>query len=179
LAPTNELDRDDFVARLGPDPLDPDFDWRLLRQRLQPRKISVSNKRSKSEADSKKDSPTSGRSIKAALLDQETLAGVGNIYADESLFMACINPRRSASSLTVPELKRLTEALRERLTCSINDGGSTARNYVDALGLRGEFLDLHAQVYGRSGQACLKCGSKLEKTRVAGRGTVFCPKCQK
>lgn len=162
LVPAEQLEHEDFLVRLGPEPLDADFDWRLLRKRLQPDSQRLYK-----------------RSIKAALLDQETIAGVGNIYADESLFMARINPQRNVSSLTVPELKRLCSALRERLTCSIDAGGSTARNYVDAMGLRGEYLDRHAQVYNRAGLQCLRCGSELIKTRVAGRGTVICPKCQK
>ena len=162
------LEHEEFVSKLGPEPLDPGFDWRLLRSRLQPagRQKPGQGQRA-SEA-----------SIKAKLLDQQVIAGVGNIYADESLFAARLDPRRPASSLTVPELKRLAEALCERLQRSIDDGGSTARNYVDALGLRGEFLDLHAQVYGRGGQSCPRCGQTLQKTRVAGRGTVYCPKCQ-
>ena len=162
LVAADGLAEEDFLSRLGPEPLEPGFDWRMLRQALAGRSQSAAS-----------------GSIKAALLDQEKIAGIGNIYADESLFRARIDPRRAVSSLTVAELKRLHAAILDCLQQSIVDGGSTARNYVDALGLRGEFLDLHAAVYGRAGQPCPRCGLPIVKIRVAGRGTHLCEKCQR
>ena len=152
-----DLDADDFLSRLGPEPLADGFDWKALRLTL----------------------GGGTGSIKAALLDQNKLAGIGNIYADESLFHAGIDPRRTVASLKLADYKRLCTAICDCLNQSITDGGSTARNYVDALGLRGEYLDLHACVYGREGQPCPRCGRSIVKIRVAGRGTHVCEKCQR
>lgn len=116
--------------------------------------------------------------IKAALLNQSLLHGVGNIYADESLFRAGIRPRRQAASLTRAELLRLRESLIQVLKKAIQLGGSSVSDYVDADGVRG-FFQLEHKVYGRSGEDCLDCGTKLKKLTVGGRTTVFCPKCQK
>jgi formamidopyrimidine-DNA glycosylase len=158
VVPTELLEEEDFIQRLGPEPLADEFSWQVLKKQL---------------------SKGSGnRPVKAALLDQQTIAGIGNIYADESLFAAGILPERPCSSLDEAELKRLHRAIRKCMRQSIADGGSTSRNYVDALGLRGEFLDLHANVYGRAGEPCHKCGKPLSKTRVAGRGTTYCANCQ-
>ena len=158
LLPAGELGQDAFVARLGPDPTSPDFTWKDLKRRLP---------------------AGSQRSIKAALLDQGVLAGIGNIYADESLHRACVNPATPVAELSIVQIKRLYAALRECLRLSIDSGGSTSRNYVNAEGLRGEFLDLHAQVYNRAGQPCPRCGTPIVKRKVAGRGTHLCPRCQK
>ena len=157
LVAEDRLSEDGFLAHLGPEPLADGFTWQDLRKALGSGSISV----------------------KGALLDQQRLAGIGNIYADESLFRASIDPRRSVSTLTPNNYKRLLASIIECLTLSIDAGGSTARNYVDAMGLRGEFLDLYAAVYGKDGQACPRCGHPIEKIRVASRGTHICPKCQK
>ncbi len=115
--------------------------------------------------------------IKAALLNQSILHGVGNIYADESLFRAGIRPRRQAGQLTREQLARLHAALRQVLSQAIKLGGSSVSDYVDADGVRG-FFQLEHKVYSRAGQPCLQCGSVLKKIVVGGRTTVYCPRCQ-
>ena len=122
----------------------------------------------------------SGRksAIKAVLLDQKILAGVGNIYADESLFTAGIDPRRKAADLTRDQMDRLLKALQDVLLLSISQCGSSIRDYKDANGNAGAFQNTFA-VYGRGGQPCKKCGRPLEKAKVAGRGTVYCSQCQR
>jgi formamidopyrimidine-DNA glycosylase len=117
------------------------------------------------------------RSIKAALLDQEVIAGVGNIYADEALFLAGIRPKRRAGALKTAEIDRLVGTIREVLQRSIETGGSTLRDYVDADGAKGGAQEWHA-VYGRGGEACRVCGGELRHGLVAQRTTVWCPRCQ-
>jgi formamidopyrimidine-DNA glycosylase len=116
--------------------------------------------------------------IKAALLNQSILHGVGNIYADESLFRAGIRPRKAAGRLTRDELDRLHKALQEVLAHAIQLGGSSVSDYVDADGVRG-FFQLEHKVYGRAGEDCLDCGTALKKIIVGGRTTVYCPTCQR
>jgi formamidopyrimidine-DNA glycosylase len=116
--------------------------------------------------------------IKAALLNQTLLAGVGNIYADESLFQAGIRPRRQTSRLTRAELERLRLALRQILNHAIRLGGSSVSDYVDADGARG-FFQLEHCVYQRTGQPCRRCQTPIRRVLVAGRGTHYCPKCQR
>src|SRR5215469_8364330 len=116
--------------------------------------------------------------IKALLLNQNLLHGVGNIYADESLFRAGIRPRRRAHSLTRNELKKLHASLRKVLKEAIVAGGSSISDYVDADGEEG-FFQLRHRVYGRDGEPCLVCKKKIKKIVVAGRGTHYCPRCQK
>ena len=115
--------------------------------------------------------------IKAALLNQSILHGVGNIYADESLFRAGIRPRRAAGRLTYDELARLHTALQQVLAHAIQLGGSSVSDYVDADGVRG-FFQLEHKVYGRAGQECSVCSTPLKKLVVGGRTTVYCPHCQ-
>jgi formamidopyrimidine-DNA glycosylase len=116
--------------------------------------------------------------IKAALLNQSILHGVGNIYADESLFRAGIRPRKQAGRLTKAELARLHEALQKVLAHAIELGGSSVSDYVDADGVRG-FFQLEHKVYGRAGEDCRDCGTALKKIVVGGRTTVYCPTCQR
>ena len=116
--------------------------------------------------------------IKAALLNQSILHGVGNIYADEALFRAGIRPRRAAGRLSRAELNRLHAGLQEVLARAIELGGSSVSDYVDAAGVRG-FFQLEHKVYGRSGEDCLVCATPLKKLVVGGRTTVYCPKCQR
>ena len=116
--------------------------------------------------------------IKAALLNQSLLHGVGNIYADESLFRAGIRPTRQAGRLTRAQLLRLRVCLVEVLKHAIKLGGSSVSDYVDADGVRG-FFQLEHKVYGRSGENCHDCGKALKKIVVGGRTTVYCPGCQK
>jgi formamidopyrimidine-DNA glycosylase len=115
--------------------------------------------------------------IKSALLNQKLLRGVGNIYADESLFRAGIRPRRRAGSLTRQELTRLYKAIREVLTEAIAAGGSSVSDYFDVEGEPGLFQTQH-RVYGRGGEACIRCRTPIKRIVVAGRGTHYCPKCQ-
>ncbi len=116
--------------------------------------------------------------IKAALLNQTLLHGVGNIYADESLFRAGIRPRRMAARLTAAELDRLHAALGKVLREAIALGGSSVSDYVDADGVRG-FFQLEHRVYMRTGQPCLVCGAPIRRTVLAGRGTHYCTTCQR
>jgi formamidopyrimidine-DNA glycosylase len=115
--------------------------------------------------------------IKAALLNQSILHGVGNIYADESLFRAGIRPRRQAGRLTRAQLTRLHAALQDVLAHAIKLGGSSVSDYVDADGIRG-FFQLEHKVYGRAGELCKDCGTALKKIVVGGRTTIYCPHCQ-
>lgn len=119
----------------------------------------------------------SRRPIKNALLDQKLLAGLGNIYADESLFLAGIHPLRLAVSLTAAEMDRLRASIQQTLRLAIRHRGSTLRDYVDAGGGKGAFQNLH-NVYGRAGEPCRKCGGTIERRVLAGRSACFCPRCQ-
>ncbi len=141
------------VARLGPEPLEISFDE--FRRRLK-RKAR----------------------IKALLLNQTFLAGVGNIYADESLFAAGIHPLASAARLGPARAERLYAAIRGILGHAIELGGSSISDYVNAEGERGWF-QLEHRVYGREGQPCVNCGAAVRKILVAQRGTHYCPRCQK
>ena len=116
--------------------------------------------------------------IKAALLNQSLLNGIGNIYADESLFRAAIRPTRQAARLTRAELARLRTALVDVLRHAIKLGGSSVSDYVDADGARG-FFQLEHRVYRRTGQPCLACATPIRRITLAGRSTHFCPHCQK
>ena len=116
--------------------------------------------------------------IKAALLNQSLLHGIGNIYADESLFRAAIRPTRQAARLTRAELARLRTALVDVLRHAIKLGGSSVSDYVDADGARG-FFQLEHRVYRRTGQPCLTCATPIRRITLAGRSTHFCPHCQK
>ena len=115
--------------------------------------------------------------IKAALLNQKLLTGIGNIYADEGLFRAGIRPRRAAGRLTRAELERLRLALGEVLEHAIRLGGSSVSDYVDADGVRG-FFQLEHCVYLRTGLPCPTCATLIQRILVAGRGTHYCPRCQ-
>jgi formamidopyrimidine-DNA glycosylase len=115
--------------------------------------------------------------IKAALLNQTLLAGVGNIYADESLFHAGIRPRRRTNQITLAEYGRLRQALRKVLRHAIRLGGSSVSDYVDASGMRG-FFQLEHCVYLRTGEPCRRCQTPIKRIVLAGRGTHYCPNCQ-
>ncbi len=157
LYPSSIIDEIDFFRRLGPEPLAAEFNWLELRKRLMRRPRSV---------------------IKAALLDQSVIAGVGNIYADESLWEAKIHPSTAVSELSAKDFKNLHDALIKVLNLSLEYGGSTDRNYVNAEGRRGSYLEF-ASVFRRENQPCPRCGTTILKIRVAGRGTHYCPHCQK
>lgn len=147
-----ELER---LIHLGPEPLTEAFTPEALRYAMRGR-----------------------GSVKAALLDQRRIAGLGNIYADEALFRAGIRPDRPAGSLTEDEIRRLHEAVEEVLAEAVRHGGTTIRNYVQGDGAPGSYAD-RLQVYGRHGNPCVRCGAALAKMRVAGRGTTYCPECQR
>jgi formamidopyrimidine-DNA glycosylase len=153
LMPALEIPEIDFFKKVGPEPLDAGFTVAMFVERLGRRKNT---------------------SIKAALLDQTVIAGVGNIYADESLWGAKIHPAAPVSKVSKTKLVALYNSLREVLALSIRKGGSTDKNYVDAEGRKGSYLSF-ANVFRREGQPCPRCGTPIEKIRVAGRGTHICP----
>lgn len=157
LMPTIEVPNIDFFKKVGPEPLESEFTAKAFRQRLLTRPNT---------------------SIKAALLDQTVIAGVGNIYADESLWGAKIHPSSVVKNLSAQKTSNLLEELKFVLRLSIEKGGSTDKNYVDAEGKKGSYLSF-ARVFRREGQACPRCGTTIIKIRVAGRGTHLCPKEQK
>jgi formamidopyrimidine-DNA glycosylase len=118
-----------------------------------------------------------GRCLKAVLLDQRAVAGVGNIYADESLFTAGLHPGRLGRDLTAAEANRLRRAIARVLHRAIDRRGSSIRNYVGGSGLRGGYQEEFV-VYGRTGEPCRRCGEAIARLRLAGRSTHFCPRCQ-
>lgn len=156
LLPTAEVAEIDFFKRVGPEPLDSTFTWQVLWGCLQRRKNT---------------------GIKAALLDQTVIAGVGNIYADESLWGSRIHPQTLVRDLPQVAVQALHQALISILQLSIEKGGSTSKTYVDAEGRQGSYLSF-ARVFRRQGQPCPRCGTTIIKLRVAGRGTHICPHCQ-
>jgi formamidopyrimidine-DNA glycosylase len=116
--------------------------------------------------------------IKALLLDQSVFRGIGNIYADESLWQARIHPARLAARLNVAELARLRTAIRRVLQHAIRDRGSSISNFVDAEGRPGEYQQRH-RAYGREGKSCFRCGTQIKRAVIAGRSSYFCPRCQR
>lgn len=157
LIPTAEVNNIDFFKKVGPEPLESDFTWQTLKKSL--------NRRPNT-------------SIKAALLDQSVIAGIGNIYADESLWGAKIHPSTLVKNVSQAKIKLLHESIRTVLQLSIDKGGSTDKNYVDAEGKKGSYLKF-ANVFRREGLPCPRCGTTIIKLRVAGRGTHICPKEQR
>ncbi len=154
---TAGLRGDPFLARLGPEPLGGAFTLNGFRERL------AAHFRAP---------------IKAVLLDQATVAGLGNIYVDESLHLARIDPRRLAGRLSAGESAALYDAIRTTLSAAVSDGGTSFAEYVNAFRGRDNYL-ASAGVFGRAGQPCPVCGGTVERIRVAGRGTNFCPHCQR
>lgn len=149
---------EDHLA-LGVEPLEEEFTLKYLREKL------------------KKQPKTT---IKQFLLDQTNIAGIGNIYADESLFAAMIKPNRRVNDLTDGEISNLRESIQEILEKAILLGGSSDRDYVQTDGSLGRYLVEEGQVYHREGQPCRRCGqSKIERIKIAGRSAHFCPECQK
>jgi formamidopyrimidine-DNA glycosylase len=144
-----------LAVRVGDEPLDALFTAAGLGERLGGRRTS----------------------LKAALLDQRTLAGMGNIYVDEALWRARLNPLRVADSLDTGELRRLHRGIRAALEHGLKRQGSTLRDYRLPDGSGGSMQD-EFRVYGRGGEPCDRCGTPIAKTRVAGRGTWYCPSCQ-
>lgn len=144
-----------IVGRLGPEPLDPGFRPEDLQAVLRGRSAPV----------------------KAVLMDQEALAGVGNVYADEALFAAGIHPRRLAASLSAEEVRRLHRSLRAVLVEAMGNRGSSFQDYLDGTGRQGQH-QFYVKVYRRTGEPCYRCGSTIGRIRVGGRSAHFCPRCQ-
>ncbi|MCM3402788.1 DNA-formamidopyrimidine glycosylase [Cytobacillus oceanisediminis] len=144
------------LAHLGPEPFGEEFTAEDLAARL----------------------ARTTRNIKTALLDQKTIVGLGNIYVDEALFRSRLHPERAANSLTKSELETLHKEIADTLREAVDKGGSTIRSYVNSQGQIGMF-QLELYVYGRKGEDCKVCGSTLERIVTGGRGTVYCPACQK
>jgi len=157
LLPTAEVPNIDFMRKVGPEPLEADFTAGQFIERLQRRKNT---------------------SIKAALLDQTVIAGVGNIYADESLWGAKIHPAMLVRNVSKQKLHTLFTELQYVLNLAIQKGGSSNHTYVNAEGKKGSYMDF-ARVFRREGQPCPRCGTIIVKLRVAGRGTHICPKEQR
>ncbi len=143
-------------ARLGPEPLAPEFTADVLAMRIAGRRAP----------------------IKAALLDQRTVAGVGNIYADEALWRASVHPLRAAGELKRPEIADVHRGVVEALEAGVDRRGATLRDYRQPSGDEGG-MQHEFKVYGRAGEPCDRCGMPIDKIRVAGRGTWYCPRCQR
>ena len=143
------------LAEMGPEPLSAEFTTEYLYKTANQRKVA----------------------IKSFLLNQKYIGGIGNIYADEALFLARIHPLRPANSLTQAECSSLWESVNKVIAAGIADGGTTFRDYQNGEGGNGSHQD-HLYVYGRKGEQCRNCGAVIERITVGGRGTHFCPKCQ-
>jgi formamidopyrimidine-DNA glycosylase len=142
-------------AKYGPEPITDDFDVAAFTTGLKKRRTIV----------------------KAALLDQSFVAGLGNIYVDEALFMAAVSPTRRSNTITRKEAASIAAAAGKVMRDSISMGGTTFRNFVSADGKTGNYMS-KLQVFGRQNQPCLRCGGIIKKIRAAGRGTHYCPQCQ-
>jgi formamidopyrimidine-DNA glycosylase len=144
----------DAVSEMGPEP---------LSQGFSPSTLITSG------------GASSKRAVKCLLLDQSVVAGVGNIYADESLYRAGVHPARRCGKLTDDDWVRLYSQVQAVIGEAVGLGGTVSDNFVDAHGKPGRYVP---EVYGRAGQECKRCGSKLQRIKVCGRGTVFCSHCQ-
>ena len=153
--PTTEVESDPFIKKLAKEP------WQMSPEELYDKLQRHQNS-----------------CIKATILDQTIITGLGNIYADEALFAAKIHPERKSGSLTREETKNLLHAACDVMDKSIASGGSTMATYVKADGTKGDSLDLVAQVFHRQNQPCPRCQTQIIKIKVAGRGTHICPHCQ-
>ena len=156
LIPTDLVTQEPFMLKVGPEPLEPEFTDKIFLSRVRRR---------------------ANTSIKAAVLDQTVLAGVGNIYADESLWGAKIHPATLVKNVSDTKLKKLHQEIIYVLNLSIEKGGSTDRNYVNAEGKKGSYIE-YAKVFRRENLPCPRCQTTVQKIRVAGRGTHICPNCQ-
>ena len=156
LIPAGEQDTVSGIHKLGPEPLGEACDAAYYRGKLAGRRIC----------------------IKQGLLDQAVVAGLGNIYVDEALFMAGVSPLRLCGEITEAEWQALAAVIPQILQKAIENNGTTFRDYLDGEGNAGRNLP-HLQAYGRAGQPCLNCGTTMERLVVTGRGTTFCPKCQR
>jgi formamidopyrimidine-DNA glycosylase len=121
---------------------------------------------------------SSNTSVKPLIMDQKKIGGIGNIYANDGLFDSGIDPRRKAKSLSEDEIKKLYKSILKVLKLSLKIGGASELNFVNVLGEEGKYQD-HSLIYGRVGQKCKRCGGVIKKIFLGGRGTYFCPACQK
>ena len=153
--PTEAVEREKFIAELGKEP------WEMTAEEL----FAGCQRHGRAP-------------IKAVLLDQKVIAGLGNIYADETLFYAKVHPETRAGDLTRAEVEQILAGARATMQAAIDSGGSTMATYVRPDGTTGDYLEKFAQVFRREGKACPRCGTEIVKLRVAGRGTHICPKCQ-
>ncbi len=153
--PANELSRISGLSEMGPEPLTDNFTREYLQAVMGERQGTV----------------------KAILLNQKLIGGLGNIYVDESLSLAGIHPKRPGGSLDSVEINKLYDAITQVIREAIAHNGTTFRDYRDGIGQKGSHQQ-HLYVYGRKAQPCRNCGTPIEKTEVAGRGTHFCPYCQ-
>lgn len=156
LVPAGDYSRIKGLHTLGPEPLSAGFTPEHVRDAVRGRAVR----------------------IKQLLLDQRLFAGVGNIYADESLFAAGINPLRRGNSLSDGEVARLHRSIEREIIEGLRDHGTTTESYVDGENRVGEHQH-YLEVYGRAGEVCLRCGERVRRTVVGGRGTYFCPRCQR
>jgi formamidopyrimidine-DNA glycosylase len=143
------------LQRLGPEPFSAEFSVPYFRGQLQDRR----------------------RPVKSALLDQAIVAGIGNIYADEALFLSQIHPQKLCTQLSRPQIQRLHANVRQVLQASIEANGTTFSSFRNVEGVNGNYGNV-AWVYGRDGDACRSCGSVIERIKLVGRSAHFCPKCQ-
>lgn len=153
---TKDVESDPFIKKLAKEP------WQITEEELYQKLQKHQN------------SP-----IKATILDQTIICGLGNIYADETLFMTKIHPQTKSGKITKNQAGEIIRAAKEVMEKSIASGGSTLKDYKKADGTRGDYLDKFAQVFNRQGQKCPRCQSTITKIKVAGRGTHICPNCQK
>lgn len=156
LVPTGEWDKAGGLCDLGPEPLEEEFAPAVFQELIKKKK---------------------GR-LKAFLLDQRNIAGIGNIYADEIMFAAGLHPERRVETLKPDEIDKLYAAIKAKLEEGVESRGTSIRDYVDGRGEKGGFQE-KLQVYDRGGQICVRCGTSLVKSVIAGRGSVFCPHCQR
>lgn len=147
---------DSSIKNLGPEPLEKEFTWQVLKQNLLRHK---------------------GMPIKVVIMDQTVVSGVGNIYSNEACFLAKIDPRTKVSKMSDKQFKALYEGIIKALKAGIKYGGSTRVHFVDPEGHKGYFLD-YAFVYWRDKHPCKVCGTEIKKISLGGRGTYFCPSCQ-
>ena len=156
LVPAERLEQIPELAKLGPEPLGAGFDAAYLARVARGRRVAIKN----------------------LLMDQQVVAGIGNIYAAEILFRAGVRPTRRSGRLGRNQLERVAEASREVLREAIGSGGTTIRNYRDARGRAGNFR-LRLKVYGREGELCVACGTPIRSVRLGQRASFFCPRCQR
>lgn len=157
LLKTDEIRDQKLIKSLGPEPLEDSFTWEVLKNNLLKHKTMP---------------------VKSAIMDQSTVSGIGNIYASEACFDAKLNPKTKISELTDAQFKTLHKGIIKCLLDGIKYGGSSKTHFVNEEGKKGYFLD-YANVYWKDGADCRVCGTEIEKIQLNGRGTYFCPVCQK